>query len=107
MRMPIISDLFKEEEFKLAVTTESKNLVERWFDLLGYPKDNLYFFNGDKVNSFEEITVITCPFEISNKTGIQFIRNPCLRLEEQETLNFILIVGIKYIFHAWMQVTEK
>ena len=62
MRMPIISDLFKEEEFKLAVTTDSKNLVERWFDLLGYPKDNLYFFDGDKVNSFDEITVITCPF---------------------------------------------
>ena len=53
---------FKEEKYKLAVTTDSQNLVEGWFDLLGYPKDNLYFFDGDKVNSFDEITVVTCPF---------------------------------------------
>ena len=50
MRMPIIYQLLKGKDYRLAVTKESKNLVEKWFDLLDYPKDNLYFFDGDKVN---------------------------------------------------------
>ena len=52
MRMPIIYNLFKGQDYRLVVTKDSKNLVQRWFDLLDYPKDNLYFFDGDKVNFF-------------------------------------------------------
>ena len=62
MRMPIIYNLFKGQDYRLVVTKESKNLVQSWFNLLGYPIDNLYFFDGDKINSFEEITMIPCLF---------------------------------------------
>ena len=66
MRMPLIKKVFKEKDIRLAITIDSKHLVERWFDLLGYPKDNLYFFNGEEINHFEEISIITCLFANNN-----------------------------------------
>ena len=51
MRMPLIEKIAKKKIIRLAITIDSKQLVERWFDLLSYSKDNLYFFNGDEINT--------------------------------------------------------
>ena len=71
MRMPLIEQMCTEKNIRLAVTIDSKQLVERWFDLLGYPKDNLYFFSGDEINYFEEISIISCLF--ANNNGLYSI----------------------------------
>ena len=33
---------------------------------MSYSQDNLYFFNGDEINYFEEISIITCLFANNN-----------------------------------------
>ena len=62
MRMALIDKLFKDNNVKLAVSSDAKNLVEKWFDQLGYSKEKIYYFDGDRANYFEEITFVTCLF---------------------------------------------
>lgn len=95
-RLPIILDLCKESNAKIAVSSYCKDYIKPWFEIFKIPESRIFYFDGKFTNEFESLKLISCPFRRLTSKMLAMDKSSFFRVRNLVLDQYRSILGKEY-----------